>query len=123
MDVNVKSALIISQIIVKDMIKNGIKGSIVNVSSQASMVALPNHTSYCSSKACLDQLTRMMCLELGQYGINVNAVNPTVVLTEMGKQNWSDPKVSEPMLKRIPMGVKNKILIIFFLIFSFFFIF
>jgi L-xylulose reductase len=34
----------------------------------------------------------------------VNAVNPTVVLTPMGKANWSDPAKADMMLKRIPLG-------------------
>jgi len=74
------------------------------VSSQASMVALKDHTSYCTSKGGLDQLTRMMALELGPHNIRVNAVNPTVVLTAMGQINWSDPKKSGPMLQKIPMN-------------------
>jgi NAD(P)-dependent dehydrogenase (short-subunit alcohol dehydrogenase family) len=42
--------------------------------------------------------------ELGHHGIRVNSVNPTVVLTEMGKRAWSDPVKGGPMLARIPLG-------------------
>jgi len=104
MDINVKSMLFVSQIIAKKMISNKTGGSIVNVSSQASMTALPLHTSYCTSKGAVDQLTRMMALELGPYQIRTNAVNPTVVLTDMGKIAWSDPKTGDPMKNRIPQG-------------------
>jgi NAD(P)-dependent dehydrogenase (short-subunit alcohol dehydrogenase family) len=56
-------------------------------------------------QAGLDQLTAVMAVELGQHGIRVNSVNPTVVLTEMGKRAWSDPIKSGPMLvARIPLG-------------------
>jgi NAD(P)-dependent dehydrogenase (short-subunit alcohol dehydrogenase family) len=41
------------------------RGAIVNVSSQASQVGLQDHTAYCVSKGALDQLTRMMAVELG----------------------------------------------------------
>merc|ERR1712224_332228 len=86
------------------MIADGVKGgAIVNVSSQASMVALPMHTSYCTSKAGLDMLTKMTALELGQHGIRCNAVNPTVVMTEMGRQNWGSEEKAAPMLNRIPL--------------------
>lgn len=68
-----------------------VKGSIVNVSSQASMVGLKEHASYCTSKGALDQLTRVMALELGPHGIRTNCVNPTVVLTALGRAAWSDP--------------------------------
>lgn len=104
MNINVKSVLFLSQIMAKKMISNGKGGSIVNVSSQASLVALPNHTSYCTSKGALDLLTKMMALELGPHQIRVNAVNPTVVMTEMGRQAWEDPEKGKPMLNRIPQG-------------------
>ena len=71
------------------MIERGVAGSIVNVSSMASFQALHDHAAYCASKAGLDQLTAVMAVELGKHAIRVNAVNPTVVLTEMGKRAWS----------------------------------
>jgi len=103
MNTNVRQVFIISQIIARSMVQRGKGGSIVNVSSQASMISLKNHTSYCTSKGALDQLTRMMALELGQYNIRVNSVNPTVVLTPLGERGWSDPKKSGPMLNMIPL--------------------
>ena len=45
-----------------------------------------------------------MGLELGEHGIRVNCVNPTVVLTSMGKLAWSDPAKAGPMLDKIPLG-------------------
>jgi NAD(P)-dependent dehydrogenase (short-subunit alcohol dehydrogenase family) len=45
----------------------------------------------------------VMAVELGQHKIRVNSVNPTVVLTEMGKRAWSDPAKGNPMLARIPL--------------------
>uniref|UniRef100_A0A6B2LG63 L-xylulose reductase n=1 Tax=Arcella intermedia TaxID=1963864 RepID=A0A6B2LG63_9EUKA len=103
LNVNLRAVFIISQIISKGMIKRR-KGAIVNISSQASSVGLEKHSSYCASKGALDQLTRVMSLELGKHNIRVNAVNPTVVLTDMGKTAWSDPKRSGPMLAQIPLG-------------------
>lgn len=44
-----------------------------------------------------------MALELGKHNIRVNCVNPTVVLTEMGKR-WLDPAKGGPMLAKIPLG-------------------
>lgn len=104
MTTNLDSVLILSQIVAKNMIGRKFKGSIVNVSSLASTIAIANHSSYCSSKAALDHLSRVMALELGAYGISVNCVNPTVVMTNMGKLAWSDPVKAEGMLSRIPMG-------------------
>jgi L-xylulose reductase len=103
MAVNLRSVVVISQIVAKQMIARGVQGAIVNVSSMAAFQALRDHASYSASKAGLDQLSAVMAVELGQYGIRVNSVNPTVVLTEMGKRAWSDPVKGGPMLARIPL--------------------
>ena len=103
MAVNLRAVLIVSQVVARQMIGRSVAGSIVNVSSMASFQALHDHAAYCASKAGLDQLTAVMAVELGQYGIRVNSVNPTVVLTEMGKRAWSDPIKGGPMLARIPL--------------------
>ena len=81
--INARGALLVTKYAARTMIRLGRGGSIVNVSSQASLVALSGHISYGSSKAALDNITRVSALELGQYGIRVNSVNPTVVMTEM----------------------------------------
>ncbi len=104
MAVNVRAALVISQVVAAGMIHRGQGGAIVNVSSQSSMRGLVDHAAYCASKGALDQLTRVMAVELGPHGIRVNAVNPTVTLTPMGEMAWSDPAKSEPMRARIPLG-------------------
>lgn len=102
------------------MIARGVPGAIVNVSSQASQRALPNHSVYCSTKGALDMLTKVMALELGPHKIRVNTVNPTVVMTPMGKSNWSDPHKAKVMLDRIPLGkfaeVENVVDAILFLL-------
>jgi L-xylulose reductase len=104
MAVNLRAIVIITQVVAAGMIARGVPGSIVNVSSMARFQALRDHAAYCASKAGLDQLTGVMAVELGEYGIRVNSVNPTVVLTEMGKRAWSDPAKGGPMLARIPLG-------------------
>ena len=103
MAVNLRAVLIVSQVIAKRMIERGVAGSIVNVSSMSAFQALPNHAAYAASKAGLDQLSKVMAVELGPHGIRVNSINPTVVMTEMGKRAWSDPSKGGPMLARIPL--------------------
>lgn len=49
-------------------------------------------------------ITQVMALELGPHGIRVNCVNPTVVLTDMGRLGWSEPQKAKSMLDKIPMG-------------------
>ena len=103
MATNVRAVLIVSQVIARKMVAGGAGGAIVNVSSQSSMRVLQDHTTYCTSKGALDQLTRSMALELGPHNIRVNAVNPTVTLTPMGEMAWSDPAKSAPMMARLPL--------------------
>ena len=104
MAVNVRAALIIAQEVVRPLIRDKRRGAIVNVSSTASSIGLGDHTSYCTSKGALDSLTFAMAVELGPHGIRTNAINPTVTLTAMAAQAWSDPAKSGPMLQRIPVG-------------------
>ncbi|KFU85952.1 D-erythrulose reductase, partial [Chaetura pelagica] len=104
LDVNFGAVLHVSQIVARQMIAQGVPGAIVNVSSQASQRALRDHAVYCSTKSAVDMLTKVMAMELGPHKIRVNTVNPTVVMTDMGKINWSDPQKSAAMINRIPLG-------------------
>ena len=102
--VNARGALLVTKYASRSMIRLGKGGAIVNVSSQASLVALRGHISYGSSKAALDNITRVSALELGRYGIRVNSVNPTVVMTEMSAFYWGRPEIGEPFLQQMPLG-------------------
>jgi len=103
MAVNARGAALVARHVARGMIEAKRAGSIVNVSSQASLVAIDEHLSYCASKAAMDAITRVLCLELGAHNIRVNSVNPTVTLTPMAVQAWSDPAKREPALQRIPL--------------------
>ena len=102
--INARGALLVTKYASQSMIRLGKGGAIVNVSSQASLVALKGHISYGSSKAALDNITRVSALELGRYGIRVNSVNPTVVMTEMSAFYWGRPEIREPFLSQMPLG-------------------
>lgn len=94
----------LSQLVADNLIKRKSPGAIVNVSSQASMAGLRDHTVYCATKGAVDAFTRAAALELGPHKIRVNCVNPTVIMTDMGKLGWSDPAKAGPMLEKIPLG-------------------
>ena len=104
MAVNVRAAALIAGAVAKKMIASGVAGSVVNVSSQASLVALDDHLSYCASKGAMDAMTRVQCGEWGRHGIRVNSVNPTVTLTPMAQMAWGEPSKRDPALAAIPLG-------------------
>jgi L-xylulose reductase len=68
-NINARGTLLVIKYASRSMIRLGNGGSIVNVSSQASLVALTGHISYGSSKAAVDNITRVSALELGKYNI------------------------------------------------------
>ncbi|XP_018564017.1 L-xylulose reductase [Anoplophora glabripennis] len=101
--INSKALINVTRLVIKNLLSRKAPGSIVNLSSQASLVGLVNHSVYCASKGAVDAFTRAVALEYGPHNIRVNAVNPTVIMTDMGRLGWSNPKVAEPMLKKIPL--------------------
>ena len=78
-------------------------GRIVNMSSQAAVVAIPEHAAYGSSKAGLVALTKVLAVEWARYGITVNAISPTVVETPMVLVGWSGEKGAQAK-RDIPVG-------------------
>lgn len=104
MSINTRGALLVTKFVARGMIERGRGGSIVNVSSQASLVALEGHAAYAASKAALDAVTRVAALELGVHGIRVNSVNPTVVMTPMSAGYWGRSDIGEPFLAKMPLN-------------------
>jgi L-xylulose reductase len=102
--INTRGPLLVTKYTSRTMIRLGRGGSIVNVSSQAGLVALTGHVSYGSSKAALDNITRVSALELGRHGIRVNSVQPTVVMTPMSASYWGRPEIEGPFLEAMPLG-------------------
>lgn len=100
--VNLRSPFLLARALVPAMIKGG-GGKIINVSSQAGLVALADHAAYSASKGGLNMLTKTMALEWGPLNINTNAVAPTVILTPMAEKNWGDSEKRESMLAKIPL--------------------
>jgi NAD(P)-dependent dehydrogenase (short-subunit alcohol dehydrogenase family) len=80
-ELNVRSTFFLSQHAARLMRDRG-GGAIVNVASQAGLVALPGEPSYCVAKAAVVHLTRCLAVEWGPLGIRVNAVAPTFIETD-----------------------------------------
>lgn len=103
MGINLRAALICSQEFARARISAGGGGAIVNITSIAGHRGFPEHLCYAASKAGLEGATRVMAKELGAHGIRVNALAPTVTMTELAAAAWSDPAKSGPMMARHPL--------------------
>lgn len=99
--VNLRAPLLLAQAVVPGMIAQR-RGKVINVSSMAGVLVPEGHGAYSASKGGLNLLTQAMAAEWGRFNIQANAVAPTVILTEMGRQVWGDPAKGDPMKARIP---------------------
>src|SRR5207248_7085769 len=97
---NLKGTFFVSQTVGRVMIRQR-RGRIVNLSSQAGFVALPGESVYCMTKAAISHLTKCLAVEWGQYGITVNAVAPTFIVTPGTEPALADPAFREDVLERI----------------------
>ena len=103
-DLNVRSLFFASQAALRKMMQTGTKGSIINMSSQMGHVGLPKRTVYCLTKHAIEGFTKALALEAAPFGIRVNSVAPTFVLTPMTEGYFADPEFSEFVQSRIPLG-------------------
>lgn len=104
MGINLRAALICAQEFARARVAAGGGGAILNVTSIAGHRGFNEHMCYAASKAGLEGATRVMAKELGAHGIRVNAVAPTVTMTELAAAAWSDPAKKDPMMVRHPIG-------------------
>lgn len=103
MSVNLRGVFFVSQAVARVMASQG-GGRIVNISSQAGSVGLPNATVYCTSKGGVNMMTKALALEWAKHSINVNAVAPTFIYTPGTAPILDDPAVRDDILKKIPLG-------------------
>lgn len=103
-DTNTRGTLLVTKYASRNMVNAGKGGSIVNISSQASLIGLAGHISYASSKGAVDAMTRVAALELGKYQIRVNAINPTVVMTPMSEWYWGQKEIGGPLIQAMPLS-------------------
>lgn len=103
-NINVRAAFFVAQGIAAHMVKRGLKGSIINMSSQMGHVGSVNRTVYCASKHALEGLTKAMALDLAAHGIRVNTVAPTFIETPMTMPMFDKPGFRSFVLDRIPLG-------------------
>jgi len=103
MDTNLKSAFMMSQEAGKVMKEQESGGKIINIASVAGQVALRTGVVYASTKAALMQMTKVLAMEWGQYGINVNAIGPWYFKTPLTEKLLSDEAYVNDILSVTPL--------------------
>lgn len=101
---NQKSVFFLSQIAAKQFLKQNSGGKIINIASMLSYLGGFNTTAYTASKHAVMGLTRVMASEWGSLGINVNAVAPGWIKTNLSSALVADPDRYESVKARIPQG-------------------
>jgi NAD(P)-dependent dehydrogenase (short-subunit alcohol dehydrogenase family) len=105
-DTNVKGAFFVAQQVAQRMIARSttgteFRGRIVNIASVAGLRVLPQIGLYCMSKAAVIHMTRAQALEWGRYGINVNAICPGYIRTEINDEYW-DTEGGRKLIQMLP---------------------
>jgi NAD(P)-dependent dehydrogenase (short-subunit alcohol dehydrogenase family) len=80
------------------------KGSIINIGSIQSFVALPNSAAYTTSKGGVRALTKALAIELSPQGVRVNAIAPGMIATPLNADARQNPDYMANFAQRIPLG-------------------
>ncbi len=103
---NVRGSFFVAQAVARQMIARAkdqpnFRGRIVNIASVAGLRVLPQIGVYCMSKAAVIQMTKAQALEWGRYGINVNAICPGYIRTEINAEHW-DTEAGQKLVQMLP---------------------
>lgn len=104
MDANVKGTYLFCREAGKVMIAQGRGGKVILLGSARGELGMANYSAYSPSKGAIHLLTKTLGCEWGQYGINVNAIAPTVFRTALTQWMFDDQAFYKNFLKRIPIG-------------------
>ncbi len=103
-DVNVRATFVVCRQVGDSLLRRGVPGSIVNMSSQMGAVGYPGRAAYCATKHAVDGLTKALAVEWAPEGVRVNAVAPTFVRTPLTERMFEDPDFKADVERRLPTG-------------------
>jgi NAD(P)-dependent dehydrogenase (short-subunit alcohol dehydrogenase family) len=101
MDTNLKGAFFVAREVGARMIRHDIPGRIVNIASVGGQRILNQLSIYCMSKAAVIHMTKAMAVEWGRYNINVNAICPGYIETEINRDHWQT-EGGQKLIKMLP---------------------
>ncbi len=102
--VNLRGAFLLSRLVARHMVDQGIEGAIINMSSTSAVVTIPDQLPYAVSKGGISQLTRVMAMGLASHRIRVNAIGPGSIATDMLKEVMTNDEARRAILSRTPLG-------------------
>ncbi len=106
--VDLKGTFMGAQEAARQMIKQKSGGRIINMASIAALVGFSGLAHYCAAKGGVIEFTRTIAIELAPYKINVNAIGPGVIDTDMAKGVLDNPNAAKAFLAKIPLGRMGK---------------
>ena len=101
--VNLRAYFIMSQLVSRYMVAHGVEGSIINMASLNSELAIPNQVAYVASKGGVQQLTKATALRLAEHNIRVNAIGPGSIKTRVLDAVMTDDEARRRILSRTPL--------------------
>lgn len=108
-DLNVRAAIEVAQLVCQQMIARKAAGSIVNMSSQMGHVGGTKRSLYCASKHAMEGFTKAAAVDMAKLGVRVNTVCPTFIETPLTKPFFEDPAVKQDVIDRIQIGRLGRI--------------
>lgn len=98
---NIKGSFFVAQAVARQMIKHGIEGRIINISSMTALRPVRRQAVYSSAKAAVIHASKVMALEWAPYNINVNVICPGYIATEMSA-GFDETPVGKKFIERLP---------------------
>ena len=84
-------------------------GSLINISSQMGIVGGSERSVYCASKHAVEGFTKAMAIEYGPYGIRINTICPTFILTDLTRPTFANAKKRKWIEEKIKLGRVGKV--------------
>ena len=109
LNVNLKGAFFLTRTVANQLLKDKKSGSLINISSQMGIVGGLERSVYCASKHAVEGFTKAMAIEYGPYGIRINTICPTFILTDLTRPTFEDAKKRKWIEDKIKLGRVGKV--------------
>ena len=109
LNVNLKGAFFLTRTVANQLLKDKKSGSLINISSQMGIVGGSERSVYCASKHAVEGFTKAMAIEYGPYGIRINTICPTFILTDLTRPTFENAKKRKWIEEKIKLGRVGKV--------------